>query len=148
MISETIIPTTDDLAPLLDEALAGGKSEEQFTRDYMGGLMAALKADPRSYRSYGPYWWPLKSMLVNAGHADIVGSELEQGTLQHYSMERPALTLVAAWAYQQYQIDDGKLRTSSHQLDIEDGETYEYELTDTEMELAISGGDIIRKLAK
>lgn len=148
MISETIIPTTDELAPLLEEALAGGRTEDDFQQGYLAGLLTVLKTDPRQYRSFGPYWWPLKKMLIDAGYTDTFGGQLEQGTLQHYSMERPALTLVAAWAYQQYQFEEGKFRSSSHQLDIEDGETYEYELADTEMELAISGGDIIRKLAK
>lgn len=147
MISETIIPTTDELAPLLEEALAGGRTEEEFQRGYLDGILTVLKTDPRQYRSFGPYWWPVKKMLIDDGYSAVFGEQLEQGTLQHYTLERPALTLVAAWAYQQYQFEEGKLRASSHQLDIQDGETYEYELSDTDMELAISGGDIIRKLA-
>jgi len=138
MISETIIPTAEDMTPLMEEALADGRTEEEFISAFTGGLLATLKADPRQYRSYGPYWWPLKSMLIDAGYAGVFGSELEQGTLQHYTLDSQAMTLAAAWAYQQYQIGEGKLRTSSHQLEMEDGETYEYELADTEMEMFIS----------
>ena len=70
------------------------------------------------------------------GLDDCTGS-LELGTLQHYTLGTPALTLCAAWAYQQERIEEGKIRTASHQLELAEGELYEYVLVDEDMEAFI-----------
>lgn len=134
MIKDTLLFSSADLEPLLDEALSG-REPAQFVADYLNGLAGILTTNPRHYRSLGPYWWPLKAMLIDKGL--FAGSSLENGTLQHYTMETPELTLVAAWAYQQGRIDEGKLYSCSHQLELPEGELYEYELTDLELERAI-----------
>lgn len=139
MIEQTITPKAAELAGLLKNALSDNLDEEAFIASYLAGLVKILEADPRQYRSYGPYWWPLKAMLAERGI--VVAGDLELGTLQHYTLETPALTLCAAWAYQQERIAEGKLRTASHQLDMVEGELYEYELVDDEMERRIAYGD-------
>ncbi len=132
MIADTVIPTSDELAPLLAEATAD-RTEEEFITGYLAGLLSVLEKDPRQYRGYGPYWWPLKALLAARG-INIRGDALELGTLQRYTLASPALTLCAAWAYQQERFAEGKIRTASHQLDLPDGDTYAYELIDDGME--------------
>ncbi|PPY04496.1 peptide-binding protein [Cronobacter sakazakii] len=132
MIADTVIPTSDELAPLLAEATSD-RTEEEFITGYLAGLLSVLEKDPRQYRGYGPYWWPLKALLTARG-INIRGDALELGTLQHYTLASPALTLCAAWAYQQERFAEGKIRTASHQLDLPDGDTYAYELIDDGME--------------
>lgn len=135
MIAATITPTADELAPLLAEATAK-QDEETFIANYLAGLVKILGSDPRQYRSFGPYWWPLKGMMIERGIQPGAGS-LELGTLQHYTLGTPALTLCAAWAYQQERIEEGKIRTASHQLELAEGELYEYVLVDEDMEAVI-----------
>lgn len=135
MIAATITPTTDELAALLAEATSH-QDEETFVTNYLAGLVKILGSDPRQYRSFGPYWWPLKSLMIDSGIHPGAGS-LELGTLQRYTMDTPALTICAAWAYQQGRIEEGKLRTASHQLELPEGELYEYELVDEDMEALI-----------
>lgn len=132
MIANTLIPSADELAPLLAEATAD-RSEEDFITGYLAGLLSVLEKDPRQYRGYGPYWWPLKSLLASRG-IEIRSNSLELGTLQRYTLATPALTLCAAWAYQQERFAEGKIRTASHQLDLPGGELYDYELVDEGME--------------
>lgn len=136
MIAATITPTADELAGLLAEATSH-QDEEAFVANYLAGLVKVLGSDPRQYRSFGPYWWPLKSLMIEHGIQPGAGS-LELGTLQVYTMDTPALTICAAWAYQQGRIEEGKLRTASHQLELPEGELYEYELVDEDMEAFIA----------
>lgn len=135
MIAATIPPTAEELAPLLASATAK-QDEETFIANYLAGLVQVLGQDPRQYRSFGPYWWPLKSMMIERGIQPGAGS-LELGTLQRYTLDTPALTLCAAWVYQQGRIEEGKIRTASHQLELAEGELYEYELVDEDMEAFI-----------
>lgn len=135
MIVNTITPTNAELAPLLAEATAN-KEEEAFIASHLAGIVQVLGQDPRQYRSYGPYWWPVKAMMAERG-IELAGDTLELGTLQHYTLSTPALTLCAAWAYRQDRIEEGKIRTASHQLELAEGELYEYVLVDEDMEAFI-----------
>jgi hypothetical protein len=139
MIKDTIKTQDEDLEVMLAEAQAADNLEGgQLAAQYTKVLAELIRRDPRQYRSYGPYWWPLKAMLISSGTAPEVGTKLEDGTLEHYTHSTPDLTVCAAWAYQQTQLDNGHLHTADHQLDMEDGELYEYQIYDGEMEQAIA----------
>ncbi|MGL6448898.1 hypothetical protein ACSZNO_21480 [Aeromonas veronii] len=132
MMELTVIPSADELAPLLAEATSE-RDEGAFVAIYMTNLSDLLRKDPKQYRSYGPWWWPLKAMLIEHGH-EVGAGGLEMGTAERYTLESAALTVCAAWAYQQRMIEQGYLRCSEHWLDLDDGETYEYNLYDSDME--------------
>ncbi|ENC6657658.1 hypothetical protein ABKY47_002108 [Aeromonas hydrophila] len=139
MIKDTIKTPDEDLEAMLAEAqatdnLEGGQLATQYTKV----LAELIKKDPRQYRSYGPYWWPLKAMLIRVNAAAEVGTKLEDGTTEHYTHSTPDLTVCAAWAYQQTQLDNGHLHTADHLLDMDDGEVYEYQICDAEMERLIA----------
>lgn len=137
MINHTIKTPDDELAAMLAE-VSSNQEGGQLAAQYLTALATLIKKDPRQYRSYGPYWWPLKAMLIEAGGAPEVGHKLEGGTLEHYTHPTPELTICAAWAYQQTQLDNGHLYTSDHLLDLEGGEVYEYSLYDVELEHLIA----------
>lgn len=138
MIKDTIKTPDEDLEAMLAEAQAADNLEGgQLATQYIKFLAELIKRDPRQYRSYGPYWWPLKAMLISENSA-AVGTKLENGTLEHYTHSTPDLTVCAAWAYQQTQLDNGHLHTADHLLDMDGGEVYEYQLYDAEMELFIA----------
>lgn len=139
MIKDTIKTPDEDLEAMLAEAQAADNLEGgQLATQYVKVLAELIKRDPRQYRSYGPYWWPLKAMLISSGAAPEVGTKLEDGTLEHYTHSTPDLTVCAAWAYQQTQLANGHLHTTDHLLDTEGGEVYEYQLCDDEMERVIA----------
>lgn len=137
MITETIKTSDEELRAALAEA-TDNQEGGQLAANYIKYLAALIQKDPGQYRSYGPYWWPLKAMLISANSAPGVGVKLEAGTLEHYTHGEPDLTICAAWAYQQVQLDNGHLYTADHLLDMEGGELYEYNIYDSEMEKLIA----------
>ncbi|MGL5294014.1 MAG: hypothetical protein ACRC9V_09685 [Aeromonas sp.] len=139
MIKDTVKISDDELEPLLSEAQAPDQLKDgELAAKYVANLAALIKRDPRQYRSYGPYWWPLKAMLISGGITPQVGVELESGTLEHYTHATPDLTVCAAWAYQQGQIENGHMHTSDHLLDMAGGEVYAYQIYDGEVERYIT----------
>lgn len=141
MIQETLLPDGQALAALLAEATADQTGPELVAK-YLANCAGLLADDPSQYRSYGPYWWPLKALLVEQGLIPFAGRQVERGTVGYYTLESPELTICAAWAYQQGQASQGKLYTASHQLELAGGELYEYELLDEDMEawILLRGG--------
>ena len=114
------------------------QSAEQFVTGYIENLLENLANDPRQYRAYGPYWWPLKDIIIGMGHT-AVGSSVELITNEYFAYDNDAATICAAWAHYAAQFEDGKVYSATHQLPLTDGEVYEYDLTDNEMELVIIG---------
>lgn len=139
MIANTIKVDDAELEAMMAETL--GETEMaagELAAQYVQQLAALLERDPRQYRGYGPYWWPLKAMLIVGGKAPFVGLDLERGTVEHYTHSTADMTVCAAWAYQQDQIAGGHLYTADHPLELEDGDTYNYQLYDPNMERFIA----------
>lgn len=137
MISETVKPTTLDNVELVAQALKG-KTAPEFVAGYLANFAEIIADNPRQYRAYGPYWWAIKSLMVEHGIMDF-GEEIEAGTIEHYSYPSDVDTIVSAWSYFQDVFSDGRLYSSEHQLPMADGELYLYELIDMEMEALIIG---------
>lgn len=134
-LNDTQRPDENYLAVVLDAALVG-RSEEQFTADYLKGVSRCLTADPRYYRSFGPWWWGLKALLVESGDVSA-GNEVDEDIAGVYQYERPALVAVAAYLYQQMRMENGLLLSSSHQLPVPesiDDEPYEFVSYDLDQE--------------
>lgn len=132
-----LVPTVADLAELLDEATAKTQ-KSKYVESYLINLMALLKSNPRTYRAYGPYWWPIKRMLINRLIADF-GDNVEAVTVDKFFIEDEANTIIAAWAYQNYQFNNGYQNSPYHMLPItNDDEDYEYCLIDDSIENLIT----------
>ncbi len=85
----------------------------------IGAIKWRLDKRPLSYRQYGPYWWALKKLLINAGVAagDTV---MDEELAAEYRGESDLETLIMADAFReivlrmflcdnnQYQLDDGE----------------------------------------
>jgi len=124
--------TEEELQPILVLALES-ESDVGFVPGYLSGVARSLINSPGTYRSFGPYWWPLKELLLKYS-IDVFGSNVEAGTLNHFRLNSEDLVCVAAYAYQQQKLSEEKLLSTEHILDIEDGETESYILHDQKME--------------
>lgn len=134
-LQNTQRPEAHYLEAVLADVL-NGRSEEKFTADYLAGVGRCLIADPRYYRSFGPWWWALKTLLVENGNS-AAGDQIDEDIADTYQYERPALTIVAAYLYQQMRMENGLLYSSSHQLPVPeslDDEPYDFVSCDLELE--------------
>lgn len=136
MLDQVIKPTKDDLADLLNEALSNVDTPAQFVTRFVKNTADILKTNPKLYRAYGPWWWPMKKVMMDEGITDF-GQSVEVGPLTHFTLGAPELDCVAAWAYHSDKIDMGNAYSSDHALEMLDGDIYNYQLQDTEMEAVI-----------
>ena len=134
---DTIKPTEEYIETVLLEHALLGRSEEEFTAAYLKGLVERLKADVKTYRSFGPWWPSLKVLLLKDGHTDF-GQIVEGDVAAIYTMSRPALTLVAAHLYADEVLESGNIHSAVHFLSVmpsaDDTEPYQYTSYDESIE--------------
>lgn len=138
MITKVQVPTKKDLEDLIQEALKDGALEPaQFVENHCKGTIATLTKDPALYRAYGAYWWAVKRILNEQGYGQFVGSDKEELTADHFSLEDDVTTLCAAWYYWNYNIESGDQYNSIRIYAFEDDgdfQEFEYSLEDVDME--------------
>jgi hypothetical protein len=137
MLDKAIVPTAEQLTELVAEATET-QTEAEFVSGYIKNLAGILKGKPIMYRAYGPYWWPLKELLINHGHSEF-GDSVEAGALTVFRMDGAHLLCCSAWAYHTYNVDNGNVFSASHKIAIADSDDYDYHLHDLEMESLILG---------
>lgn len=135
-LHDTIMPDEEYLSCFLDEALEG-RSLEQYVDEYMAVLNTRLCKDLRCYRSYGPFWPAIKSMLLERGYT-VAGKENDGPVATLYSYDDEALTLIAATLYSNERLETGNFYNAEHLLPTKpevDEEVYPYYSDDMEIEL-------------
>lgn len=135
-LHDTIMPDEEYLSGFMEEALEG-RSVEQYVDEYMAVLNTRLRKDLRCYRSYGPFWPAIKSMLLARGYT-VAGREIDVPVAALYSYEEEALTLIAATLYSNERLESGNFFNAEHLLPTKpevDEEVYPYYSDDTEIEL-------------
>lgn len=135
-LHDTIMPDEEYLSGFMEEALEG-RSEDQYVDEYMAVLNTRLSKDLRCYRSYGPFWPAIKSMLQARGYT-VAGRENDGPVASLYSYEEEALTLIAATLYSNERLESGNYYNAEHLLPTKpdvDEEVYPYYSDDTEIEL-------------
>ena len=134
-LKDTQRPDDQYLSTVLAGSL-GGRSEDEFMNDYLGGITHCLATEPRYYRSFGPWWAALKQLLVERGNS-AVGHQIDEDIADIYQYDSDALTAVAAYLYQQQRLRNGLIFSSSHQLAVPeniDDEPYEFVSYDLDLE--------------
>lgn len=133
---ETIKPTESYVSGLLDEAL-NGRTEEGFVNYYLQGVIERVKREPRVYRSFGPWWPALKTLILAGGHTEF-GQIVESDVAEIYKMSRPAFTVIAAHLYSDERVDREGIFNDIHQLSVlqtsDDTEPYIYTSYDESIE--------------
>ena len=126
------------LQPLLDEGTKGGqKTREEWLAGYASGLADHLRKNPKQYRSYGPYWWIVKRVLIQKGVEDF-GEYLDQEWLEKTTYNDDVWDMLAGYAYGEYAVQAGLVYSHTHLIAYvnEDGDFDEdqYVLFDEDME--------------
>ena len=127
-------PEGDMLSGLMAEATENGKiTPQDWQARYLDGVSALLQANPRQYRSYGPFWWLLKRALIDSGRIKF-GQHLDAEWLEATEYGDPAMNLMATFVYGEYAINHGLIYSSEHAIGYLDGEVDTYVLADEDME--------------
>lgn len=125
-----VIYSAADLAAVATATIAAGPREAWRAR-LLDELAKMLRARPGIYRTFGPYWWPVKQQLIDAGK--IVG-EVKPEALAAITSGDNDLDLVGALLYHGYNVDEMRTGTTTFTVDTADGDTIDYVLDDPEAE--------------
>jgi len=123
----------NELQDALFEALDNNPSEAEFVKKYITNLSAMLARNPAYYRYLGPYWWPIKRILLNhdmPGGDDFIDAEW----LGKVTLPTNALNCIAGWAMQETRIGSGEMPTNSVMLEDGDGNVDECVVVDPFLE--------------
>lgn len=122
--------SADDLALLISEEVGSG----DFVAAYLRGVANTLSRHPAQYRGFGPYWWPLKALLIEAGYTQF-GTEIDdEEALSALTYPTANLTVAAAYTFAEHAFSTGLLTSPSHTVAYDDGEMGTYFVGDEELE--------------
>ncbi|MGZ8220087.1 MAG: hypothetical protein ACXWT0_00415 [Methylobacter sp.] len=130
------IYTSEELAPIIEEGTKGFANKNQWINSLLNGIATLVKRSPIAYRSFGPFWWPVKKMLQDAELLE--GEEVDQALIDRVSMGATDLNLAAAFAFQEWANDNQLASNNVFPVTTEDGGSDDYTLIDEEMEAGIS----------
>lgn len=125
-------PDINEIKRVLNDAV-GSRTQADWKKTFVDSLTKILKGKPLSYRSFGPYWWGVKTALVNAGVTEF-GESIDTEWFNKMSYGDDALNLIAGFCYSDPLIDRGKAIESAHVL-YDDEDPVEYTIADEEMEM-------------
>ena len=131
-MTNIIKPTEADLAPLIAEATEN-QTLTQWKAKYLSRLEAFFKKNPLRYRSYGPWWWLVKKELIATGNLEF-GDDVDAEWIEALDYGRLELNMLAAHGYAEWRFEEGAGHEPLHTLGLEDGETLDYLISDTDME--------------
>jgi hypothetical protein len=127
----------EELRTFLAESLAESNiTEEEWKPKLLESTKTILTKTPIHYRMYGPYWWNLKKMFIDAGDFTF-GEFIDAEWVSIMDYGNVSTNLIAAWVYAESRFGLGLIVESSHRLDDISGsevESIEYVLVDLDME--------------
>jgi hypothetical protein len=126
--------TNEQLDQLLLDAV-GLRSRAEWRATIYRQVAAILKQRPRAYRTFGPWWWPLKAQLVAAGALE---GEVDPDLSAPVTTGNADRDLVGALAYHGWNVDN-MVGGNTFQVETAAGDTVDYLLVDPEFEPAASG---------
>jgi len=129
--------TEQDLIPIIEEATSDC-DEEQWADRFLAGAAGLLKRNPVMYRSFGPFWWPLKKYLQDGGLNS--GEPIDDELFDQVTMGSKSLDIAAAYAYHDWSTSNMSTTNSVHIVQSSDGENAEYQVIDDEFEALIAFG--------
>lgn len=126
------IYSEDQLAPLIKEGSASFVNQTSWVEAFLQGVSTQVKRNPLSYRSYGPFWWPLKKLMQDR---DLIGGEpVDADEVARISLGDAAHDVAAAFAFQENAHANLTAGNTTFTVDTEDGDTIDYVLGDDDME--------------
>lgn len=129
----------EDLADALDQALDVNDSAEAFVAKFLANAAKLINKTPKYYRYFGPYWWPLKKLMLDAnigGIDDFIDAEW----LEKAWLDSPELICVAAFCFQETLLQNKSMASNSYLLEDSEGNAIEFVLYDNFLEAKIRTG--------
>jgi len=121
-----------DLEPLIAEATKTQTVETWITLS-MESMKQIMGAKPSRYRSYGPYWFPIKNEFIKNGDLSF-GEFIDAAWLADMDYGDAKYNLAAAFAYEETQFNLGLADYSFHTLEDSEGDLVEFVSADPDME--------------
>lgn len=106
-------PERADIEKFLEEI----KDRAEWRGRMLGNISKLLTDQPLRYRSYGPYWWPLKKMLVESGETRF-GIELDQEWIEALGYGDDDINLMAAHVYSDQRFEQGAMFAAEHEMEL------------------------------
>ena len=133
-MNKIVMYTKEQLIPVVEEGSSGFPSESQWVNKMASQFAVLVTNRPLAYRYFGPFWWPLKKIMLDRGEKVAFGEQPDPDELERISFGNTALDIAAAWAHQEYTLERMSGTGNTFTVDTEDGDTEEYVLIDDEME--------------
>lgn len=127
-----LIYTQEQLEKIVAEGSSGFASPSQWISTMLNSFAETVKRRPASYRSFGPFWWPIKSMMIKAGV--IAGQVPDADIVAQATTGSAATDVAAAWAFAEQANENMTASENTFIIDTDDGDTTNYLLVDEEME--------------
>jgi len=135
-VDKILIYSQAELADALFVALGNRKAAE-WRATMLKSVATVVRGRPATYRTFGPWWWPLKAQLVAAGY--LPPTEVDDGMVAAITTGNADRDLIGAVMYHGYNVDN--LRNGAvFQVNTVTGDTIDYVLNDPDFEAIISGG--------
>lgn len=120
-------------------------TEQQFTENYLDGVIDGLKMNAGLYRTYGGYWWPLKRLIQTRPNYPVeFGSDVDAELDKAFSHDTDAMTISAAYLEQQQNMASKMLTDTRFVYDTPDAESVELILEDADMERLLFAEQLLK----
>lgn len=125
----------DSLQNALFEALSANQSAEAFVAKFAANLGKIIAKKPEHYRYMGPYWWPMKAIMIRL---DVPGIDdfVDPDWISRINLPDDYVC-VAAWSMSESRVGAMELPDNSVLIEDEYGETTEYSIIDDFLEAKV-----------
>lgn len=120
-----------DLEKVVAEGSRPFATQSTWVNKMVSSFASIVRRRPLAYRSFGPFWWPLKAMMIKSG--EMQGEAPDPELVAQVTTGNPALDIAAAWS-QHEAYSSQLLAGNTFTVNTESGDTVEYWLYDDEME--------------
>lgn len=123
--------TPEQFAKMRGEQQKANADGSAWLSAMLSTLSGALRRSPGMYRTFGPWWWPVKGQLVAAGM--LWGDAPPPAKVEEITTGSAVDDMLAAIAYHGFNVEQ-MVATDKFTVDTEDGDTMDYVLADPDMD--------------
>ena len=125
-------PTVKELDQALNQAI-GGQSITQWQQTFIQSTIQTITQEKRLYRTYGIYWWLIKSEIIKSGYHGF-GTTVSDFFVEHMTYNDTTHNLIASWLEHNHTMQIGMIYSNRHESVLETGRIIRYQVVDDQME--------------
>ena len=111
------------------------ENKKRWLDSFLKKSATAISADLMLYRSYGHYWWLLKSLFIKNGYHEF-GDYMNNDFKDALCNADDNLDAVACWLYHNERVEGGLADVQENEISLMDGGTFSYVLVDDDIEIS------------